>query len=104
LGNPTRPTQELFQAYFIGDSALAICYEYQPQVLAGRPQKYQEKGTPPIRPPILYVPPADLHEKQETEQIKDELPNRTKFQMLTYGTGNNKEYLVHIIAVMCLIK
>ncbi len=63
-----------------------------------------EKGTPPIRSPILYVPPSDLHEKWETEQIKVELPNRTKFQMPTYGSGNNEEYLVHIIAVLRLVE
>ncbi len=57
-----------------------------------------EKGTPPIRPPIPYVPPTNLHEKQETEQIKVELPDGTKFQMPIYGSGNNKEYLVHVIA------
>jgi hypothetical protein len=49
-----------------------------------------EKGTPPIRPPIPYVPPTDLHEKREMEQIKVELPNGTKFQMPTFGSGNNK--------------
>jgi hypothetical protein len=56
-----------------------------------------EKGTPPFRPPIPYVPSTNLHEKQETEQIKVELPDGTKFQMPTYSTGNNKEYLVHVI-------
>ncbi len=59
-----------------------------------------EKGTPPVRPPILYVPPTDLHEKQETEQIKVELPDGTKFQVPTYGSGNNEEYLVYVIAVL----
>jgi hypothetical protein len=59
-----------------------------------------EKGTPPVRPPIPYVPPTELHEKRETEQIKVELPDGTKFQMPTYGSGNNKEYLVHVIAVL----
>jgi hypothetical protein len=59
-----------------------------------------KKGTPPVRPPIPYVPLTDLHEKQETEQIKVELPNRTKFQMPTSGSGNSKEYLVHIIAIL----
>ncbi len=59
-----------------------------------------EKGTPPARPPIPYVPPTDLLKKRETEQIKVELPDGTKFQMPTYGSGNNKEYLVHIIAVL----
>jgi hypothetical protein len=57
-----------------------------------------------VRPPILYVPPPDLHEKRETEQIKVKLPNGTKVQMPTYRTGNNKEYLVHIIAAMHLIE
>jgi hypothetical protein len=59
-----------------------------------------KKGTPPVRAPIPYVPPTNLHEKQETKQIKVELPNRTKFQMPTYGSGNNKEHLVHVIAVL----
>jgi hypothetical protein len=59
-----------------------------------------EKGTPPVRPPIPYVPPTDLHEKQDTKQIKVELSDWTKFQMPTYGSGNNKEYLVHVIAIL----
>jgi hypothetical protein len=59
-----------------------------------------EKGTPPVRPPILYVPPTDLHEKRETEQIKVELPDGTKFQMPNYGSENNEEYLVHVIAIL----
>ncbi len=63
-----------------------------------------KKGTPPVRPPIPYVPRTDLHEKRETEQIKVELPNRTKFQMPTYGSGNSKEYLVHVIAVLWLVE
>ncbi len=63
-----------------------------------------KKGTPPVRPPILYVPPTDLLEKQETKQIKVELPDGTKFQMPTYGSGNNKEYLVHVIAILHLVE
>jgi hypothetical protein len=63
-----------------------------------------EKGTPPVGPPIPYVPPADLHEKRETKQIKVELPDGTKFQMPTYGSGNNEEYLVHVITVLQLIE
>ncbi len=59
---------------------------------------------PPVRPPIPYVPPTDLHEKRETEQIKVKLPNGTKFQMPTYGSGNNEEYLVHVIAVLRLVE
>jgi hypothetical protein len=63
-----------------------------------------ENGTPPVRPPIPYVPPTDLLEKRETKQIKVELPDRAKFQMPTYGSGNNKEYLVYIIAVLHLVE
>jgi hypothetical protein len=63
-----------------------------------------EKDTPPVRPPIPYVPPSDLHKKQETNQIKVKLPNGTKFQMPTYGTGNNEEYLVHIITILHLVE
>jgi hypothetical protein len=59
-----------------------------------------KKGTPPVRLPILYVPPTNLHEKQGAEQIKVELPDGTKFQMLTYISGNNEEYLVHVISVL----
>jgi hypothetical protein len=62
-----------------------------------------KKGTPPVRPPIPYVPPTDLLKKWET-QIKVELPNGTKFQMPTFGSGNNKECLVHVIAIQCLVK
>jgi hypothetical protein len=63
-----------------------------------------KKGTLPVGPPILYVPPTDLHKKQETEQIKVELPDGTKIQMPTYGTGNNEEYLVHVIAILRLVE
>ncbi len=63
-----------------------------------------KKGTPPVRLPMPYVPPTDLLKKQETEQIKVELPDGTKFQMPTFGSGNNKGYLVHVIAVLRLVE
>jgi hypothetical protein len=63
-----------------------------------------EKGTPPVRLPIPYVPPTDLLKKRKMEQIKVKLPDGTKFQMPTYGSGNNKEYLVHVIAVLGLVE
>jgi hypothetical protein len=63
-----------------------------------------EKGMPPLRLPIPYVPPTNLHKKRETEQIKVELPDGTKFQMPTYSSGNNEEYLAHTIAVLWLIE
>jgi hypothetical protein len=33
-----------------------------------------------------------------------ELPGGTKFQMPTHGSGNNEEYLVHVIAILRLVK
>jgi hypothetical protein len=63
-----------------------------------------KKSTPLVRPPILYIPPTDLLKKREREQIKVKLSNGTKFQMSTFGSGNNKEYLVHTIAVLHLVK
>ncbi len=63
-----------------------------------------KKGTPPVRPPIRFVPPTYHHEKQETEQIKVNFPDETKFLMPTYGFGNNEEYLVHVIAILRLIE
>jgi hypothetical protein len=32
------------------------------------------------------------------------LPDGTRFQMPTYGSGNNKEYLIHIIFVLRLVE
>jgi hypothetical protein len=63
-----------------------------------------KKDTPPVRPPIPYNSPTDLLKKRETEKIKVELPNGTRFQMPTYGSGNNKEYLIHLITVLHLVK
>jgi hypothetical protein len=49
-------------------------------------------------------PLTNLHEKQETKQIKVKLPDKTKFQMPTYGYGNNKEYLIHVISILRLVE
>jgi hypothetical protein len=77
---------------------------YLKSLLEGLRNTECKKGTPPVRPPIPYVPPPDLHKKREMEQIKVQLPNGTMFQMPTYGTGNNEEYLVHIIAILHLVE
>jgi hypothetical protein len=63
-----------------------------------------KKGTLIAWPPIPYVPPVDLHEKQEPKQIKVKLPDGTHFQMSAFRNGNNKEYFIYDIAVMHLIK
>ncbi len=63
-----------------------------------------KKGTLTIQPPILYVPSIDLHEKRDTKQIKVKLPDGANFQMSAFGQGDNKEYLVHIIAIKRLLE
>jgi hypothetical protein len=68
--------------------------------------KYSEckKGKLVARPPMPYVPPVDLHKKREPEQIKVKLPDRTNFQMAAFGNGNNKEYLIHVVAILRIIE
>jgi hypothetical protein len=32
------------------------------------------------------------------------MPNGTNFQMAAFAYGNNEEYLVHVIAILCIIE
>ncbi len=100
--DPTSPAQESFQASFIGDSVLAV--SSLKSLPEGLKNAKCEKGTLPVWPLFQYVPPTGLHKKRETEQIKVKLPDGPKFQMLTYGSGNNEECLVHVIAVLQLVE
>ncbi len=55
-------------------------------------------------PPIPYVPPTDLVTTKEVqESLKITLPNGTIFNKSIFSQGKTKEYLVHVIAVLCLI-
>ncbi len=63
-----------------------------------------KKGKSVARPPIPYVPPLDLIEKRETEQIKVKMPDGTNFGMAAFAYRTNKDYLVHVIAVIRIIK
>ncbi len=64
-----------------------------------------EKGQLSHRPPILYVPVVDiLMPKEEPQLYKVKLPNASHLSISIYSQGNNKEYLAHIIAVLCIIK
>jgi hypothetical protein len=55
-------------------------------------------------PPIPYVPPADLvATKEMPESLKIKLPAGTIFNLSIFSRGNTKEYLGHIVAVLCLI-
>jgi hypothetical protein len=55
-------------------------------------------------PPSHMSPMRIYTKKQEPKQIKVKLPDRTNFQMAAFGNGNNKKYLVHIIAVLRAIE
>ncbi len=64
-----------------------------------------KKGKLSSRPPIPYVPPTDLvTTKEEPQSLKIKLPDRSVFNMTIYSHGNTKEYLAHIVAVLCIIK
>jgi hypothetical protein len=63
-----------------------------------------KKGKLVAQPPILYVPPTNLHKRQETELIKVKMPDGTNFQMAAFAYGNNEEYIVDLIAVLCIIE
>jgi hypothetical protein len=63
-----------------------------------------KKGKSVTWPPIPYVPPTDLIKKQEAEQIEVKTPNGTNFGMAAFTYGTNEDYLVHVNAVLQIIK
>jgi hypothetical protein len=63
-----------------------------------------KKGKSVFRPPIQYVLPLDLIKKWETEQIKVKMLDGTNFGMATFAYGTNEDYLVHVIAILRIIK
>jgi hypothetical protein len=64
-----------------------------------------KKGQLSHRPPIPYVPVVDIVTPKEKPQIfKVKLPDASHLSMLIYSHGNNKKYLVHIVAVFCIIE
>jgi hypothetical protein len=64
-----------------------------------------EKGQLSHWPPIPYVPVVDIiTPKEEPQVFKIKLPDMSHLSMPIYSHGNNKEYLVHIVAVLRVIK
>jgi hypothetical protein len=56
------------------------------------------------RPPILYITVVDIvMPKEEPQHFKVKLLDASHLSMPIYSRGNNKEYLVHIVAVLCII-
>jgi hypothetical protein len=63
-----------------------------------------QNGQLSSQPPIPYVPQTDLATTKESpESFKIEHPDGTVFNMSIFSQGNIKEYLAHVIAVLCLI-
>jgi hypothetical protein len=63
-----------------------------------------KKGQLSHRLPIPYVPVADIvMPKEKSQHYKVKLPDASHLSMPIYSRGNNKEYLVHIVAVLCII-
>ncbi len=56
------------------------------------------------QPPTPYIQPADLNKKQEKAEIKVKLPDRTNYQMASFCSRNNKDYITLIIAMRRLLE
>jgi hypothetical protein len=57
------------------------------------------------RPPIPYVPVIDVvMPKEEPQLYKVKLPDASHLSIPIYSQENNKEYLAHIVAVLCIIE
>jgi hypothetical protein len=64
-----------------------------------------EKGQLSHRLPIPYVPVVDVVlPKEEPQLFKVKLPDASHLSFPIYSRGNNKEYLAHIIGVLCIIE
>ncbi len=64
-----------------------------------------KKGQLSHWPPILYVPVVDVvTPKEEPQLYKVKLPDASHLSIPIYSRGNNKEYLAHIVPVLCIIE
>jgi hypothetical protein len=61
---------------------MSMTHKSLPKVLKDLEYK---KGMLTVQPPILYIPPINLHEKRDAKQIKVKFPNGTNFQMSAFG-------------------
>jgi hypothetical protein len=57
------------------------------------------------QPPIPYIPVVDVvTPKEEPQLYKVKLPDASHLSIPIYSRENNKEYLAHVVAVLCIIK
>jgi hypothetical protein len=60
-----------------------------------------KKGQSSQQPPILYVPVVDIvMPKEEPQVLKVKLPDISNISVPIFSRGNNKEYIVHRVAVL----
>ncbi len=63
-----------------------------------------KKGQLSHRPPIPYVPVVNIvTPKEEPQLYKVKLPDASHLSVPINSQGNNKEYLAHVVAVLCII-
>jgi hypothetical protein len=64
-----------------------------------------KKGQLSHRPPILYVPVVEVvTPKEEPQLFKVKLPDASHLSIPICSCGNNKEFLMHIVAVLHIIE
>jgi hypothetical protein len=64
-----------------------------------------KKGQLSNRSPIPYVAETDIDTpKDDLQVLKVKLSDNSLINMHIYSRGNTKEYLMHIVAVVCIIK
>ncbi len=64
-----------------------------------------KKGQLSHRTSIPYIPVVDVVMPKEDPQLyKVKLPGASHLSIPIYSRGNNEEYLVHIVAVLCTIE
>jgi hypothetical protein len=98
---PKSPSKHLLLETSLWQYTMSMTHKSLPKGLKNLECK---KETLTVQPPIPYIPPIDLHKKQDTNIIKVKLPNGTNFQISAFGQGNNEEYLVHVIILKYLLE
>jgi hypothetical protein len=63
-----------------------------------------KKGQLSQWPPISYVPVVDaVMPKEEPTELKVKLPDDSHISLPIFFYGNNKDFIMHIVAVLCII-
>ncbi len=64
-----------------------------------------EKGQLSQWPPIPYLLVVDVvTPKEDPAVLKVKLPDDSHISVPIFSHGNNKEYIAHVLAVLCIVK